>query len=260
MRIICILFTLLLSPFLHAQEPYQLLKDYNFDEGGYYLLGTRSSPERNKIADSLGEWYIDDITTLNKIKKEWVFSTPGEQWACGYHYRIYLCKDGKKIDEFAVNLYCKEMLTKEGYFFFDPELIRSLNGNFMHPKPIDVNPSSLKAARELHDSLSNHDDLLWIDQPDWVRFEGSFKIKGPCPEQINDCFEEWEMAEKLVIAQIQTKYPGEEMDLKQYCMGDLICAYVHCNKSLAEKFDMEEYENLGGWSGYRLRLKAYLKE
>ena len=254
------LFLFILSTSSFGQEPYALLGGYNFDEGGYYLLGMRSSPERNKIADSLGEWFIDDIATLNKIKKEWVFATTGEMYACGYHYRIYLCKDGKKVNEFSVNLYCKEMLCKDGYYFFDPALITSLNGSFKHPKKIDVKPSSLESARAMHDSLSRHEGLLWIDQPDWVRFEGSFKIKGPCPDQINDCFEDWEIAEKLVIAEIQTRYPGEEMDLQQYCMGDVICAYVHCNKSLADKFDMEEYENLGGWGEYILRLRAYLKE
>jgi hypothetical protein len=48
----------------------QLLKKYDFNKGGYYLIGIRSESDRNGLADSLGEFYTDDIKVLNAIKKE----------------------------------------------------------------------------------------------------------------------------------------------------------------------------------------------
>ncbi len=64
----------------------QLLKKYNFDEGGYYLAGIRSESDPNSLADSLGEFYTADITLLNAMKKDWTFKKPSPQYACGYHY------------------------------------------------------------------------------------------------------------------------------------------------------------------------------
>ena len=59
----------------------QLLKKYDFDQGGYTLLGVHPNgffpedkpDESSKLADSLGEFYTDDIGVLNLFKKNWVF-------------------------------------------------------------------------------------------------------------------------------------------------------------------------------------------
>ena len=33
----------------------EFFENYDFEKGGYYLLGTRSKSDRNELADSLGE-------------------------------------------------------------------------------------------------------------------------------------------------------------------------------------------------------------
>src|SRR5687767_9322662 len=87
----------------------ELLKKYNFDEGGYYILGVRSESDRNALADSLGEFYTDDIKILNAIKKEWVFKKPSPKFACGYHYEVIVCKNGVGLESFSINLNCDEI-------------------------------------------------------------------------------------------------------------------------------------------------------
>ena len=73
------LFMLFLSGSVSSQTSF--LEDYNFEDGGYYLLGTRSVSDRNRLADSLKEWYTDDISVMNEFKKEWVFTVPGKRYA-----------------------------------------------------------------------------------------------------------------------------------------------------------------------------------
>lgn len=54
----------------------QLLKSCDFDQGGCYLLGLRSESDHNGLADSLREFYTDNVEVLNAIKKEWTFKKP----------------------------------------------------------------------------------------------------------------------------------------------------------------------------------------
>ena len=73
----------------------KLLSDYDFEKGGYSILGTFAESDRNGLKDSIGEFYTDDISILNRFKKEWVFDKPGKKYSCGYHYTVYVCKNGK---------------------------------------------------------------------------------------------------------------------------------------------------------------------
>jgi len=85
----------------------KLLKDYDFDKGGYYLLGATLMNEGNTLQDSIGDFYTDDVAILNKFKKDWIFKKPGKKYACGYHYTIYICKQGQ-----ILNPSCSPSLSK----------------------------------------------------------------------------------------------------------------------------------------------------
>jgi hypothetical protein len=104
---------------IYAQT--QVLKNYDFDKGGYSLIGIRSESDFNQLAHDLGDFYTDDIQVLNAIKKEWTFKEPTGMYACGYHYYVYVCKNGIEIDRFWINLSCHMFATNRKYFYFEEQ-------------------------------------------------------------------------------------------------------------------------------------------
>jgi hypothetical protein len=97
----------------------QVLKNYDFDKGGYSLIGMRSESDFNQLAHDLGNFYTDDIQVLNAIKKEWTFKKPGQMHSCGYHYYVYVCKNGLELESFSINLSCNILGADAGYFYFE---------------------------------------------------------------------------------------------------------------------------------------------
>jgi hypothetical protein len=89
----------------------QLLKKYDFDKGGYSLLGIRTGAAPNDLAEKLGDFYTNDIAVLNAIKKEWTFKKSGVGFACGYHYEVIICENGFELERFSINLEITLILT-----------------------------------------------------------------------------------------------------------------------------------------------------
>jgi hypothetical protein len=102
---------------IYAQT--QVLKNYDFDKGGYSLIGIRSESDFNQLAHDLGNFYTDDIQVLNAIKKEWTFKKPGQMHSCGYHYIVSTYKKGLELERFHINLNCNILGTNASYFYFE---------------------------------------------------------------------------------------------------------------------------------------------
>src|SRR5687767_1175882 len=95
-----------------------LFEKYRFEDGGYTLAGIFAHHSDHPIQKKIGEFYSDDVSVLNAIKKAWVFNKPQNQHACGYHYYFLVLKDGAEVDSFPVNLECKELVTADGSIYF----------------------------------------------------------------------------------------------------------------------------------------------
>ena len=117
-KLILVIIHILITIPLFAQT--QVLKEYDFNNGGYTLLFVQQQPYKinEKEYTELSNYYIDDISTLNKIKKDWVFEKSKTMYACGYSFVIYLCKNNKLLDTFYINLDCEQISTKYGFYNF----------------------------------------------------------------------------------------------------------------------------------------------
>jgi len=60
-------------------------------------------------------FYIEDKTTLAKIKNEWVFDEKSEVWACGYSYVMVLMMGDKMVFRKSINTDCEYL---EGWIYF----------------------------------------------------------------------------------------------------------------------------------------------
>ena len=111
-----------------------VLDGYDLSEEGYTLLGVYShESQRNDLARSLRNIYIDEPAVLQEIQQDWVFRKEGDRYACGYHYRFYLCKDGEALTSFSVNLECREIVCDSGWYVFDPMPLHAIKDRVKRP-------------------------------------------------------------------------------------------------------------------------------
>ncbi|WP_338759591.1 hypothetical protein WAF17_11975 [Bernardetia sp. ABR2-2B] len=239
----------------------QIFKDYNFDKGGYYILGTIGEHDRHvkTLCDTLGEFYTDKIDILNEFKNEWVFSEPDPHFACGYHYRIYICKDGLEVESVSVNLQCNTIVTKSGDFHFDSEKLRHFLGRLKKPLSGEKQFDSIAKAREYRNNLlKNNENLIMTETPKWTEYEGNFRFEYNCPENTTHCSEKRKSLLQKMRKEIAKTYPNEEFELEQ--MGGSLTSIiveVRCKKRLFDKFKLYDRSIYNTWNPYRCSLKSY---
>ena len=258
MRTVILQTTLLLLAIVSFSQT-QLFKDYNFNNGGYYILGTFSESDPNGLRDTLGEFYTDDISILNQFKKEWVFKKPSPKYACGYHYSVFVCKDGVTLEELEINLNCNEIVSDKGYFYFDTQKLRMFKGKLKTPYHISNDFASLTQARDYRTKILSDSSLIMTPTPDWTKYEGTFRFTYKCKEGTKTCMNKEDSLFKAMKVEITKQYPGENFELSNVG-GSLteIFVEVRCNKTLEEKFKLYyrdiQYDK---WKQYRLYLTTY---
>jgi hypothetical protein len=259
MKTIIQIIFLVISSFTFSKT--KLLKEFDFNEGGYSILGVEWGGDENSLLDSIGEFYTEDISILNQIKDEWVFSIPGQGYACGYHYEIFICKNGLVLKSLRVNLNCYEIVTDEGYFYFDSDKLRKFYGKFKRPYRITKTFDELTEARAYRDSILKNEKLIMTESPPWTKYEGEFDFTYKCNENKKTCLRKEKQIIKSIKSEIALKYPNEEFELSN-SGGSLteIIETIYCNKSLSNNFDLyfrnkESY--FGQWRPFKLTLTSY---
>lgn len=156
----------------------QLLSEYDFDKGGYYILGQFYGADPHPLTDSIGEFYSNDITILNKLKHDWIFYKPLEFTSfCAYDYEIFICREGKILTSFAVNLDCEEIVTRKGSFDFNARLLRPFYGKLKKLYIKEHSFTTVQEARSFRKSILNAPTLIMTSAPAWINEENSGSVK-----------------------------------------------------------------------------------
>ncbi len=239
-------------------QPFQ---EFDFSDGEYYLLGfSWGGADKNELADSLGEWYTDEIDVLNEFKSEWVFDIPGKRYACGYHYEIHLSKNGKSIKKFLLNLNCNEIVTDEGCFYFDTDLLQMFYGKLQKPKRENKSFNNYSEAREYLNLILKDSNLIFTPTPHWNDYQGTLGFDYECSMPTGkSCYKiEDEILEKLTL-EIKNKYPNEKFELSVVGLSsDKLGIEVKGYKSLHDKFNLYPL-NWRSWTNFNFNLKTYWK-
>lgn len=258
-----ILNTVLFFLTIHCFTQTQLLKDYNFNEGGYYMLGVFSTGERNVLRDSLGEFYTDEVEILNQFKKEWIFTEPGKKYTCGYHYKIYICKEGLILEEFVVNLNCNEIVSNQGSFYFETNKLKMFYEKLKMPVKKQKNFLTISEARRYRNEILKNKRLIMTPTPMWTKYEGTIQFKYECPNTSKDCTNENNIESTLTQLRVDIKELHSDEQFELINKGNSLTSIfieIRCNNSLLEKFklykrDTDEY--FGKFHRYHLSLTTY---
>jgi hypothetical protein len=239
----------------------QVFGNYDFDKTGYYILGVRSESDPNNLSDTLGDFYTNDINILNKFKETWVFNTPSPMHACGYHYIVHICKDGKSLEAFPINLNCNEIVTDRGSYFFDSQKIEIFKGDLKKPYIKRKYFKNLDEGRRYFNKILKDKDLIMTTIPVWLKYEGSFTFNYTIADSGRPySYEQEEKVLKILKEQIAGTYPGEDFELKVVgWSAKELNVEVNSNKSLYIKFKLYP---LGwrDWKNYKSHLITYWTE
>lgn len=94
-----------------------LFDKVDFNSGEYKLV---FYGEEGGIIENYYKFYIDDIKTLNDIKKQWVFTKKSEIYSCGYSYTMELIKKDSVVFSKPINVECEYM---SDWIYFPKEFL-----------------------------------------------------------------------------------------------------------------------------------------
>jgi hypothetical protein len=221
-------------------------KEFDFNSGGYTLYGLTRESDPNDLARSLGHFYVDDVQTLNGIKARWVFDKEAPKYMCGYHYFLYLVKDGSTVATLYLNLNCKTISTGNGpSLHFEEEHLSAFKEKCLPLYEGSRGFPSIPTARGFW--KKDREELgLFVpedERPDWVEYEGSFDFECILPvPKVENYWEDGILLEP-VRARIDRKFPGEKYELRTWATrnkgGSIICdVEIKSSHRLFSGFDL----------------------
>ncbi len=241
----------------------RLFEKYDFESGRYAVVGMMWSEQRHKMQEALRDFYTDDLRILAELKEKWVTDEPSPVFACGYHYTIYVLKDGVEVESFSINLDdgCNTVATNHGYYYFDPNKLGVFIGKLKKPIIKRKAFKSPSEGRTYIKSLSGRTDVLMVLTPDWLEYDGEFRFYADCnfgnfdSNLIQRCVDR-------VGRQIRKKYDGEKFMVDEG--GSMsgpgkskILIRMKCFKNLYDRFDLYRVE--WEWRGYSPELTVVWK-
>ena len=216
-----ILVTLITNSFVFCQSTFQPFSSIDFKEGGYRLVGKFTTLRGEPFSSSVRSFYIDDISTLEKIQKNWIFQKPGNYFACGYHYNLVLTKKGKTIQTFSINLECHEIAFGPA-FYFKPTLLTDLKDKMNYLAIQEIEITNKQEMKKACDNLVDSGKLIFIELPDWYLYEGTFQYQ--IEEKLAEDFQEQFLIEYNLEIEIKEKinklYPVEPISVSVYDDGE----------------------------------------
>lgn len=267
---------LLLGQCCIAQEQGKLLlSDFDFSKGGYFLLGHVGIKNNDSLLGSYGDFYIDDITTLNTIKEKWKLSkTKTNTFTCEQFYYVDICKKGLSEKELTINNDCEKIVEQpvdkndiDFYYYnyqayeyaFNESELTAFKNSFKKAFKEEKKFASLELARKYRESVLNDSNLIMVLDPEWIKFDGTFVITY----NHNLKWKNYEQAINNALTnlskEIKRNYPGEQFFLDgQGIGGKNMVVEIYCNKELAGKFNLYPIECCK-WEQFEPILVSYWK-
>ena len=170
------------TPFLLSQAvicQIDFMENYDLSSGNVVIQGIAlNQHDGPNISDTLGDFYIEEIPSLNWIKKNWNSLDTSEKYVHASTYRIDIVENKATQISFFINLAKNVLQTQGTIFVFDDSLFYKQINNYL---PLVSNKYEFEniaqARRELDSIVSNDSVISYFAQ--WIEFDGSFEITVP---------------------------------------------------------------------------------
>lgn len=253
----------------------RLLGEFDFNKGNYLLLGHIGVENSDPILGSFGDFYIDDIKTLNSIKEKWKFSKiKANTMDCQQIYFLDICKNGHSEKELSIYNDCSKIVSSsedsnktdfysQNYqifeYNFNESELTAFNNSFKKAFKKENEFASLELARMFLDSILKDSNLIMVFEPLWNKFDGTFVITYTHNLKLKDYEQRTNIALTNLSKEIKRNYPDEFFYLEAQGTGDKdMIVEIICNKTLADKFILYPIECCK-WEKFEPILTSYWK-
>jgi hypothetical protein len=247
-----------------APKGVELLQKYPLEQGD--AIVALKIMFDDPISDRIGDFYVDDPSTLQKIKSKWVTTGPAPYFLCGYHYRIHVLAKGVVKESFSLNLErgCNTIVDERGEArWFSPSLIEKFEGVYKKPRIEKKTFETLKSAREYLASIKGDPQVLMTVEPEWIRFDGTLAFSYSCDAAKGEGGSDDKCLES-VSNQLRRKFPKEEFQPKIWARSyrqrklERIDIRLSCMDSFRKKFDLFPIKK-DGWSPFKPELRVVFR-
>ncbi len=259
MRSLFVLLTLLCAEVSFGQKS-EFFKDFKFDST-YAVIGI--GPHWKKSGDPLQRfWFIvNDSAGLDKLKKEWTFSTQVIGVQEENSFSIYITKNKKYISAGIINPTLSNIRTPDDWYEFDTTLLISLHQS--NPLKYHTQKIIFKTAGEYEkylDSAIKQPAFLFHYGPNFT-FQGQFTItidktnKIPHPKGASEYLEK--KFRKIVSKdKFHITYALDDYNLNH---PDKMRMTIECSKLLFDSYKNEKFE-IGQWQPLIISVKSFWRD
>ncbi len=163
------------------------LSEIDFSNGDYKLYcyvipGTINSQEFNDFHFENKNFYIDDKSTLEKIKNSIIGEKSDTQKPYGYLYALQLVLNGEIIDGGAIDTDNKEIIYYNGKYKFDLKEFTKFKGNFKRLDSYEVNCVTISNTKHFLKFVENSTGFIFKNYKEeenpLIRFNGKIDLKS----------------------------------------------------------------------------------
>jgi hypothetical protein len=177
-------------------------------------------------------------------------------------------QDGRTINEFSISFDCETIEDGASSGSFHVSFLENIAPRF---KKVISRFNEFKTVVEARAywqrSQKDKMFLLSVYEPIWVKYEGKFRFKVPCPNSDPNCNEYGRDGTVLtkVRDKIAASYPEEKLDLLPSGgspKGEIFID-IYCDRSLETKLDLYyrwNKEGFGKWDPFFLAFTSYWKK
>lgn len=249
MHSILIILFVLISGLVSGQSAFS---KYNFESGNYKIFGRKEINTDSKLALTLGDFYTNDIKTLNDFKNEWNFKSIDDHLCvCNFDYFITIVNSDSIVDEMALSFKCNRAIfdiDKKYCFFFRFDSSEVLKRPFNHLIKEEKKYTDVVSARKFWTKNKESKNIFVPLRAEfyWYIFDGSFEFL------FNDTLKEnnWEKTKTYLEQLFENKFKTNDFRLEYFTKEmpgnseepDIYHVTVYCNEEFSESFKIFEKE------------------
>lgn len=226
------------------------------------LLGTLQPGKKHSITDTLGEFYLIDEIQIHRFFQQIDTTVELKSNLCPADYVVYYRKSGsQKPEKITLRLTCNTLDWNGKTYRFSSENLHYLMDVARTPELQVMDFPAIKPAREAYAHVMANPDLLYVAEPEWVRYEGSADYQFECAGTDFDCVEMRRKIRDFLLGKIDARFPDELVDI-QIAGGDAekVRFEIHCSENLGKELPYILSDSSLKWKAYsRFYLKIWWK-
>lgn len=228
-----------------------ILKKLNFDKGEWKLFGISFENEKNRLQDSLGNFFSNDKELFKLIQKTWKLKEHKGMYGCGYHYKFVFIQNDTIQHTWMLNLNCREICGELGCYEFPESMLRQFYPRLTKIPKTRYEIDNLQTARKLYKYLLTIDSVMIASEnyQSWSKFHGVVKV-----EVIDSIVNNYVKIDKFVSGKIKVDYPDEIFEIKKGSSShppkgaDTYHYYIYCTPKMGNNFTT--YKILKRWEAF----------